>query len=147
MPYSVKDSEVVSACGQVKNFPCHLLPNGTLELRKEHPYYFQIQGGMAITETSWCDFVMLSPQWISLQRIPFDHELWEGLMPQLLQLGNKMTASSFHEKPTSPTLQDTCYAACKFSGLVLRSCVHCHHIFHHMCTMDEEGKVCSCCAS
>ena len=148
-PYSVKDSEVVSACGQVKNFPCHLLPNGTLELKKEHPYYFQIQGGMALTDTSWCDFVMWSPQWISLQRIPFDHELWEGLMlpklsdfyqdwmlPQLLQLGNKMTASSFHEKPTSPTLQDTCCAACRFSGHLLRSCVHCHYIFHHMCTTD-----------
>ena len=37
-PCSVKVSQVVLACGQMKNFPCHLRPNGTLELKKEPPY-------------------------------------------------------------------------------------------------------------
>ena len=40
-PYSVKDSEVVSACGQVKNVPCRLLLNGTLELKKVTIFKFK----------------------------------------------------------------------------------------------------------
>ena len=106
---------------------------------------------MAVTNTQWCDFVVWTPQWISVQRIPYDEE-WttsmlvklmvfyqSALFPQLLQV-----------KPVShPVCASTptaaCCSGCAYSGLVLRTCMRCQHTFHHLCTSDDEGKVCKCC--
>ena len=47
-----------------------------LKLKPTHIYYSQIQGQMAITERSWCDFVIYTEKGISVERIPFDAEFW-----------------------------------------------------------------------
>ena len=53
--WSLKD-----AAEQDKGF-CLQFQDGQLRLKKKHPYYWQVQGQMAITNTSWCDFVV----WVS----------------------------------------------------------------------------------
>ena len=40
---------------------------------------------MAITERSWCDFVIYTEKGISVERIPFDAEFWNNkLLPKLI---------------------------------------------------------------
>ena len=40
---------------------------------------------MAITERSWCDFVIYTAKGISVERIPFDAEFWNNkLLPKLI---------------------------------------------------------------
>lgn len=56
-----------------------------LKLKPTHIYYSQIQGQMAITERSWCDFVIYTEKGISVERIPFDAEFWNNkLLPKLI---------------------------------------------------------------
>ena len=46
-----------------------------------------------------------------------------------------------------PQGQTCCQAGCTLPGkVVLRQCTACQHSFHHICTSDDLGKVCKCCA-
>ena len=46
-----------------------------LALRRSHLYYSQVQGQMAITGRSWCDFVIFTEKSISVERILFDCDI------------------------------------------------------------------------
>ena len=54
-----------------------------LELKKTHCYYYQIQGCMALTATTWCDFVIWTPHSTHVERINFDIEHWNAVKPKL----------------------------------------------------------------
>lgn len=55
-----------------------------LKLKKTHIYYSQIQDQMAITEWSWCHFIIYTEKCVSVQRIPFEAEFWNNkLLPTL----------------------------------------------------------------
>ena len=55
-----------------------------LSLRKNHIYYAQVQGQMAIGCRQWCDFVVFTTKGISVQRIAFDNKYWTNdLLPSL----------------------------------------------------------------
>ncbi|XP_026024204.1 uncharacterized protein LOC113022713 isoform X4 [Astatotilapia calliptera] len=47
--------------------------NGVLQLNKNHPYYWHIQGEMMVTGTSWCDLLVLSREDMLVQRIYRDN--------------------------------------------------------------------------
>jgi hypothetical protein len=56
-------------------------------------HYDQMQGGMAITNRPWCDYVVfsVSDQKVFVQRILFDREYWgQGLYPGLDQFLNEV---------------------------------------------------------
>ena len=60
--------------------------DGSLKLKRNHVYYSQIQGQMAIGERKWCDFVMYTNKGISIERIPFNSTFWESeLLPKLTE--------------------------------------------------------------
>lgn len=65
-----------------RDFCCDL-NNDSLTLKKSHPYYFQVQGQMAVTGRNWCDFVIWTRKGISIERIPFDISLWKDILPKL----------------------------------------------------------------
>ena len=65
----------VSAVKTLKTFFCKASVEGNLELKRRHDYFYQVQGTMAITERSWCDFVAWSPKGMSVERIKFDQDL------------------------------------------------------------------------
>ena len=65
-----------SAAETMRNFFCKAGDTGKLELKRNHDYFHQIQGTMAITKRSWCDFVVWTPAGISIERIPFNSRLW-----------------------------------------------------------------------
>lgn len=80
--YSIKE-----AAELIRDF-CVTFSGGTLRLKKEHPYYWQVQGQMGVTRTQWCDFVVFvgdnTPLFV--ERIEADRKLWTStILPTLQQ--------------------------------------------------------------
>lgn len=82
-PYSQRNRTPEQACTN-KGFFCTLENGVSVKLKRNHPYYSQIQGQLAITQRKWCDFVIYTPKSLSIERIPFDNVFWESeLLPKL----------------------------------------------------------------
>ena len=58
---------------------CLYMENGVAKLKKDHEYYDQVQGQMAITRTKWCDFVVYTSLGLNIDRVYFDAEHWKKL--------------------------------------------------------------------
>ena len=90
-PYSLAHADsgspqtALEAARVNKRFYCKLDISGNIELKENHEYYFQVQGNMAITKRKWCDFVVWTPQGISVQRIAADQTFWEKHKATLLR--------------------------------------------------------------
>lgn len=53
------------------------LVNGSPRLaERNHKYYDQIQGQLAQTGATWCDFIIYTSRGLSIESIPFDKESW-----------------------------------------------------------------------
>ena len=74
----------VSASVHLTTFFCKAGVTGNLELKQRHDYFYQVQGTMAITRRSWCDFVVWSPKGMPVERIKFEEDLWAETKPKLL---------------------------------------------------------------
>lgn len=102
-PYSARETTPTEACTTIKNFSS-TLKDGKVELKRNHNYYYQIQGVMGITKRQWCDFVIWTPKGISVERIPFDPILWSpswtssGMMLFCLSLQHLSTPTSMLSK-------------------------------------------------
>ena len=70
-PYSARDVTPEEACTTLKGFYCKL-ENDKVILKRNHNYFFQIQGCLGITGKEWCDFVVWTPKGLSVERIKFD---------------------------------------------------------------------------
>ena len=57
----------VLAAKTMKTFFCKAGATGKVELKWGHDYFYQVQGTMAITRRSWCDFVVWSPKGMSVE--------------------------------------------------------------------------------
>ena len=58
--------------------------NGMYYLKTTYKYYYQNQGQLYITGRPWCDFVIWTLSYTSVERIWFDSTLWSKKMyPQL----------------------------------------------------------------
>ena len=68
------------ACMTYPDFCCSL-QGGKVSLKHTHPYYFQVQGQMAVCGVSWCDFVVWAGSGrISVEHILFNEDLWQSCM-------------------------------------------------------------------
>ena len=65
------------ASKQLNNF-MSTIKDGAIDLSTSHDYYLQIQGQMALTGATWCDFVIYTKKGRSVQRIQFDEKFWES---------------------------------------------------------------------
>ena len=64
---------------------CCELVDGRPKLRRNHAYYFQIQGQMAICRADWCDFFLWLGTSPFLERVNFDSNFWcSTLLPALV---------------------------------------------------------------
>ena len=54
--WKFKDCTIIDAC-QDSSFCCKL-QSGIPRLKNNHAYYYQVEGQLAITGRSWCDFVV-----------------------------------------------------------------------------------------
>ncbi|KAL3854085.1 hypothetical protein ACJMK2_013365 [Sinanodonta woodiana] len=69
--------------------PCYV-DDGVL--KRNHTYYMQIQGVMAISGSKWCDFYLYTTKGHNQERVPFDPEFWEGVKPKLVHFFTKYVA-------------------------------------------------------
>ncbi|XP_062611092.1 uncharacterized protein LOC134272932 [Saccostrea cucullata] len=82
-PYSFKDVHPKEAALS-NNFFCILDENGNLQLKRNHAYYYQVQGVMAISQRKWCHFIIWTNKGLEFEKILFDEELWENeILPKL----------------------------------------------------------------
>ena len=81
-PSSKKHLTIEEAC-QNKNFYLKL-NNGVPKLKIKHPYYYQCQGVMALTETKTIDFIVYTEKSLHIETIDYDAELWNAIIfPEL----------------------------------------------------------------
>ena len=64
---------------------CCELQCGIPCLKSSHVYYYQIQGQLAITRQSWCDFVVYTTQDLHVERIFFNREFWSFVEGKLIE--------------------------------------------------------------
>uniref|UniRef100_A0A1X7TX40 Uncharacterized protein n=1 Tax=Amphimedon queenslandica TaxID=400682 RepID=A0A1X7TX40_AMPQE len=74
---------VNDGCRNLKSFFCHLNGSNIVTLKRNHQYYYQIEGAMAITGAKWCNFVVWTPKKCTIQRITFNPYFWESTYSQL----------------------------------------------------------------
>ncbi|XP_021375757.1 uncharacterized protein LOC110464719 [Mizuhopecten yessoensis] len=73
------------AAKKMKSFCCENI-NGSLKLKENHNYYFQVQGQLNVTKLPWCDFIIrrTQPYQMHVERIYRDERLWENkMLPKL----------------------------------------------------------------
>ena len=76
-PYTKFRMSPLEACADVSFFAENV--NGKPRLKREHQYFFQIQGQLRNTGASWCDFVIYTNKGMSMERITFDPQFWNVL--------------------------------------------------------------------
>ncbi|XP_020912942.1 uncharacterized protein LOC110250672 [Exaiptasia diaphana] len=77
-PSSKINITIAEACEDKNFYLSHV--NGVISLKKKHPYYYQLQGIMAICNLHWIDFVVYTVSDIHIERVYFDFELWKNTM-------------------------------------------------------------------
>ena len=60
----------------ISNWYCTSAEDGSLHLKNEHNYMYQVQAQMGITGLEWVDFVVYTKKSISVERICFDSSKW-----------------------------------------------------------------------
>ena len=74
-----------AAATSKKGFFYKVGPTGAIELRSNHDYFYQVQGTLAITKHSWCNFIVWTPTAFSVERISFDSKFWEEVNSKLIR--------------------------------------------------------------
>lgn len=57
---------------------------GNYDLKKDHQYYYQVQGQLHITDRQKCFFYVYNPKWTYLQIIERDDQFWSTKMESFL---------------------------------------------------------------
>lgn len=87
---------------------CCVIDNGKISLRKNHPYYYQVQGQLALSGTAWCDFFVWLGQSVHVERVQFDEIFWrETMLPTLVDFYYASAVPYLQQKrlPTPPQAQ------------------------------------------
>lgn len=56
------------------------IKNETFELKRTHPYFYQVQGQLHVTRSQFCVFGMWTPNWLKIVKIEVDHAFWQKEM-------------------------------------------------------------------
>lgn len=82
-PYGRKEDKwrkkLPEECAANPSFYCELY-DGKLHLKRQHNYFYQVMGQMAVLEVQWADFVIWTKKGISTERIEFDQNYWHNNM-------------------------------------------------------------------
>ena len=86
-PYTWRNMTLQDACEDDK-FYCSMDTDGRIHLKKQHAngYYSQVQGQLALSGLSWCDFIIYlsGSRNMNVERVYFDHQYWsETIFPKL----------------------------------------------------------------
>lgn len=81
-PYKWRKSTLIEACKD-KQFCCYVDDNGTIQLKKNHRYFTQIQGQLGVCKMQKCDFVVYTMIDFVIITVHFDKLFWESLLQEL----------------------------------------------------------------
>ena len=84
---------------QLSNF-CLAKTDGQIYLKKEHPYFYQIQMQLACTGLKWCDFVLWSSKSYFVERVLFDSKFWMEIKTKLLRFHHNELCPEIFEMKT-----------------------------------------------
>jgi len=82
-PYTYRLSTVEDACSDPNFFAS--IKNDVVTLKETHKHYYQIQGQMALSKISWCDFVIYTYRNFTVERIKFNEDCWNDMEPKLTE--------------------------------------------------------------
>ena len=87
-PFSFRNLSPFEAA-ETPTFCSQLVVDGNgknrLQLKRSHAYFCQVQGQMAISERTWCDFIIYTEKGIDIERIQYDPDFWNSdLLPKLI---------------------------------------------------------------
>ncbi len=84
-PFSARDISVREGIRSKKIKYLNVLPDFSLALKTNSDYYFQVQGAMAITGTSVCDFVVYTKKTMEVIPVTLDVPLWQDIESKLCE--------------------------------------------------------------
>ena len=96
-PYGARNMTVAEAVDKIPNFFMATFGNCT-KLKKNHPYFYQVQGQLMVTGAPFCDFVVYTSKDIHIERILPNTEVWEAMLSKL---------ASFYKQYVTPFLAST----------------------------------------
>lgn len=70
------------------------LSNGTMSLKEDHAYYYQVQTQMNVCKLTYCDFVVWTEKGIAIQRIAKDTQFFRVLS----QTFNRFSFTVYYRK-------------------------------------------------
>lgn len=76
-----QESSIEEAVDGVGSF-CLERADGNLQLKRKHPYYYQIQLQIFVTKRSYCDFVVWTEEELHVERIALDEDLMTEVLPK-----------------------------------------------------------------
>ena len=83
-PYSKRDETIDEACEDKTFFLSKV--DGKFFLKRNHNYYYQVQGSLGILQLKWSDFIVYTKKGLHVERIHFDDKLWkQTMLPQLTE--------------------------------------------------------------
>ncbi|XP_069474921.1 uncharacterized protein [Ambystoma mexicanum] len=98
-PYKHKDHTIRDAC---KDDKFCLTPVGdTYTLKKDHPYYTQVQTQLAATGLKTADFVVYTKKETAIAPVEFDSKFWKATEPKLEKFYNEAVVPHL-EKSRNP---------------------------------------------
>ena len=77
-PYRLRDLHPMEAAKN-ENFFCEII-DGKFKLRRNHAYFYQVQGQLAISNCEWCHFIVWTNKGMEYETIVYDKNLWENVM-------------------------------------------------------------------
>jgi len=79
---------LLDLCTKAEHKPSIFLQyrDGNYHLKRMHNYYYHVQGQLYITATQWCNFVVWTPNYTTLECVWFNSVLWSKKMYPHLKL-------------------------------------------------------------
>lgn len=77
-PFSARDKTIIDAC-EIRDF-CLAQVDGQVLLKKNHNYFYQVQGQLLISGAEFCDFVVYTKKDLFTQRITTDTEFCQNMV-------------------------------------------------------------------
>jgi len=85
-PYSARSMTIKQYNESYKSSYLEPQPNGLFKLKRNHNYYYQIQGCLYLLNMNWCDFVVWTEKDIHIERINRDQPFIDSMIPKLAEL-------------------------------------------------------------
>lgn len=105
------------------------------DLKKTHPYYYQVQLHMYVCNVQYCDFVVCTTPEMIVNHIPRDEQLLQKALPIAKQCYVSCILPELLTRSQDPALKPpiSCNTCKKPEFRKMIKCVMCKHSFHYDC--------------